>query len=268
MELAQHYKRSGNAKKAVKYFQKEALRINAIGLGCQAVEAGLEAISLLGLDLPTDPQLIGPRIGEEARRIQELLAGRRPLDLLELLPATADGVPLIEPLLLIGPFAFQSLQPELFALMAHVALRLTLESGNGPLAPDVYSMYSVVYGAQTHDRRKAYAFSRLALDLDACHEHKLLGRVGFVHGWFHNHWLNPLRTNLEITLPSADAAFRSGDVTFGCYNLAADLTYQAAAGFPLSEVIDTARLHLERFGTVRPPQYGRYLHLYSRNANG
>lgn len=248
MELAQHYKRSGNVKKAVEYFQREAIRINAIGLGHQAVDVGLEAISLLGLDLPVDPALIVPRIGQEAVRIGGLLAGRTPADLLSLPAAKPESTPEVEPLLLIGPFAFQSMQPELFALMAHIALRLTLEHGNGPLAPDVYSMYSVVYGAQTGDRQTAYAFSRLALDLDALGGNKLMGRVGFVHTWFHNHWVNPLRTNLEISMLSSEAGFGTGDITFGCYNLAGDVTYRAAAGFPLSEVIDTARSHLERCG--------------------
>jgi predicted ATPase/class 3 adenylate cyclase len=246
MELAHHYRWGGNVQRAVHYFQREAIRINSIGLGRQAVETGLEAISLLGLDLPNDPLIIGPRIAQECQQIEELLDQRSPADLLSLPSVSAEIAPVIEPLLIIGPFAFQSLQPDLFALMAHVALRITLQTGNGPLSPDVYSMYSVVYGAQTHKRAEAFAFSRLAIDLDARYGQKLLGRVGFVHTWFHNHWVNPLRSNLEITLRSSDAAFEAGDVTFGCYNLAADVTYKAAAGFPLLDVIDTAKAHLRR----------------------
>jgi predicted ATPase/class 3 adenylate cyclase len=246
MELAQHYKRGANVQKAVDYFQREAVRINGIGLGHQSVEIGLEAISLLGVDLPTNPDAIVARIGEEAASIRQLLADRKPTDLLMLPAAEPESAPLIGALLLIGPFAFQSLQPELFALMAHIALRLTLEHGNGPLAPDVYSMYSVVYGAQTRDRLNAYAYSRLALDLDARNGSPLMGRVGFVHTWFHNHWVKPLNTSLEITMASAEAGFRANDVTFGCYNLAADITYRAAAGVHLVEIIDTARAHLNR----------------------
>ncbi|MEO8795779.1 MAG: hypothetical protein ABI390_09950, partial [Daejeonella sp.] len=147
-------------------------------------------------------------------------------------------------LLEIGPFAFQSQQIELFALISVTGLRMTLENGSGKAVADVYSLYSIIYNGMTGDHAGAYRWSELALKADLKNNNTYFPRVAFVHTWFHNHWVNPFYSSLTLALKAADSGFASGDILFACFNLSGYVVYLTACGKPLQEVMDFARLHL------------------------
>ena len=146
---------------------------------------------VLGIELDVEPSKIVAVLPAELAEIDRLIAGRRPADLATL-PELIDeeigqGIGI---LLQSMPSAHQSLQTELFALMAIRNLNLTLRFGAGPLAPGVYAMYSVVLRGLGADSALAYEFSELARTVDAPAE-LLAPVVDFVHVWFNNHWFNP-----------------------------------------------------------------------------
>lgn len=247
--LAHHWARAGIVPKAVSCLEKSAIRTFSLGLGHAAVEQGLEAARLLGVHLPTDPTAIRPLLGAELARIQELLAGRPPTALLEHWPLDDEATGTVIGLLLrIMPFAHQSLQAELFALMALRCMSLTLLHGNGSAAPVVYAMHSIIYRGLTGDAATANRFAELALELDARQGRALLGPVSFIYTWFNQHWEHPVARALPMSLEAAEVAFAHGDVLYGCFNLAAHVVYCAAAGRPLPEVIAVAARHLELNG--------------------
>ena len=84
------------------------------------------------------------------------------------------------------------------AMRPSSASTLTLQHGIGADAPKVIAMYAAVVRGLTQDSELAFAFSTLAMDLDR----KLYGRVSspvsFLHSWFVNHWIRPMRTNPAI----------------------------------------------------------------------
>jgi predicted ATPase/class 3 adenylate cyclase len=247
--LAHHWARAGVVPKAVGYLEKSAIRTFSMGLGKASVEQGLEAVSLLGVELPKTPAEIVPLIGAELARIRTLLNGRAPRELLEHHALSDDTVgTVIGVLLRIMPFAHQSLQAELFALMALRCMTLTLEHGNGPAAPAVYAMHSIVYRAITGDSRTACEFAELALALDARNGKYLLGPASFIYTWFNQHWLYPLARALDMSGVAAERAFELDDVLYGCFNLSAYVVHLATAGRPLSDVIEAARANLARNG--------------------
>jgi predicted ATPase/class 3 adenylate cyclase len=245
--LAHHWELAGDTLRAVDYLEREANRTFSIGLATQSVDVGLRAAELLGLKLPTEPTALRMQIGQEMREISQHMAGRTPADLITLPPLKDPAAArAISPLLSIAPFAFQSHQIELFALLAITCLRLTLERGSGPQAAEVYSMYSVVHRGLTGDRAGACAWSQLALDHDRAHGGTQQSRVAWVHGWFHSHWVHPLATSLPLALDAAEAGFNRGDIVAGCGNLSVYVVCLAALGRPLSEVMENARLNLRR----------------------
>ncbi|MDB5867245.1 MAG: adenylate/guanylate cyclase [Betaproteobacteria bacterium] len=247
--LAHHWARAGIVPKAVGYLEKSSTRTFSMGLGKASVEQGLEALSLLGVVLPKASANIVPLIGAELGRIQAQLKGRAPRELLEHAPLADETVgAVIGVLLRTMPFAHQSLQAELFALMALRCMTLTLEHGNGPAAPVVYAMHSIVYRAVTGDTRTACEFAELALALDARNGKTLLGPASFIYTWFNQHWLYPLARAFDMSLEAADRAFELGDVLYGCFNLSAHVVQLATAGRPLAEVIEVARTHLSKNG--------------------
>ena len=252
--LAHHWRHAGVVDKAVAYLEKSAVRTFSLGLGRAAVAQGLDAARLLGVTLPTVPEAILPLLGVELGRIQALLAGREVEALLGLEPLRDDDntAAVIALLMRIMPFAHQSQQSELFALMALRCMSLTVERGHSPFAPVVYAMYSIVYRAMSGDSATAHRFARLALDLDERHGGALHGSVSFIHTWFNQHWLHPVRHGIHPSLHAAERALAAGDVLYGCFNLSAHVVYLAVSGQPLERVINVASAHYRRnAGRVR-----------------
>jgi len=243
--LAYHWQEAGESEKAAGYFEKEAIRLFSAGYAKQSVDLGLRGVALLKVIIERDPAEIGKKISENMGSIAILMAGRSPADLIHLNEVDDNSIERVLWMLLrIAPFAFQSQQIELYALITITCLRITLEHGNGAAAADVYSLYSVIHGALTGDRKAANAWSQLAIDLDRQNGGAAYSRVAFVHTWFHNHWVNHLSDSFSIALSGAKSGFDSGEILFACFNLTSYVVYLAAAGRPINEVINSARAHL------------------------
>jgi predicted ATPase/serine/threonine protein kinase len=250
--LAHHWRRSladrlaepEATARAVDYLEKAAQQALMTGLLRQAVEFGLEAARLLGVEVSTDAGQIGPALGMEMQNIGKLMGTRSPADLLHLpTTATPDITRVIGIFLSIQPAAYNSHQLELFALLAAKNMGLILQHGQTPLSPCVYSMFAIITLLLSQDHRAAYAFSSLALALDQQQGGQFTGTVSFVHTWFINHWQNPLTESLPISLDGARAGFQTGDILYGCYNQAAHVVYLSYLGAPLDQVIAVAREH-------------------------
>jgi len=248
--LAHHWLHAENAEQAISYLTRAAVSSLAHGMPREAVDHGVRAARVLGIELETDPAKIRAMLPGELAEIERLMAGRRPADLAAL-PELIDeaigaGIGIV---LQSMPSAHQSLQTELFALMAIRNLNLTLRFGAGILAPGVYAMYSVVLRGLNADSATAYAFSQLARDVDAMNGGILPAVVAFVHVWFNNHWLQPLASGIPIARAGADAGLAGPDLLYGSFNLAAATTALAVSGAPLDEVIATGEADLARIGT-------------------
>ena len=247
--LAHHLEEAGELSRAADYLRLESARVFAFSLVDQSVEIGLHAARLAGADLPSEgPELQGA-IGAELERIGVLLDGRQPHELAALPPLDDPLVgQRIFLLLVTAPFAHQGERLELFTLLVCTALRLTLEHGQGPLAPDVFAMYSIVYSAVSGDHLQAAAWSQLGLDLQGDARGAGFSRCAFMRGWFHNHWVAPLAEGIALAEMGADAGLADGEPLYGCFNLSAALVFEGAAGRPLPDVIASARAKIERNG--------------------
>jgi predicted ATPase len=247
--LAHHWLQAEDDDKAVSYLTLAAVSSLAHGMPRESVTHGVKAARVLGIDLDVEPAKIVAILPAELAEIDRLIAGRRPADLAAL-PELIDeeigrGIGIV---LQAMPSAHQSLQTELFALMAIRNLNLTLRFGAGPLAPGVYAMYSIVLRGLGADSALAYEFSELARTVDAP-THLLAPVVDFVHVWFNNHWFNPILTGVPIAMAGAEAGLAGADRLYGSFNLAAATTLLATGGSHLDEVIETGERHLDRIGT-------------------
>ena len=241
--LAHHWQAANEIGKAVNYLTLESGRIFAdAGLGRAAVGVGLDALALLGEDIPRTVPEIVDRVGSELQKSSAALALRAIDDL-------KDSPPLGDPIIagkigtMLGvmPYVHQSNQLELFALLALRALNLTLESGHFIASPVVYSMYSILTRNLLGDSSGAYAFSRLALALDEANGGPLRPVCGFVHYWFHDHWFNPLAPSIGDVRNLIEAARTMGDWQYERFILSMDLVHTANAGASLQEVIARGR---------------------------
>jgi predicted ATPase/class 3 adenylate cyclase len=247
--LAHHLEEAGEPDRAADYLLLESGRVFALGLVDLSLKLGLRAARLTGVDLPADAQDYATAIGGELQQIATLLGQSRPRELANL-PPLED--PVVERrmglLLATAPIAFQGERVELFTLLACIALRLTLEHGQGQLAPDTFALYSIVHGAISRDREQAAAWSQLGLELQGDARGAGFARCAFMHVWFQNHWVAPLDQSIALAEAGAEAGLANDELLYGSFNLSAALVFEAAAGHPLPNVITSARARAERNG--------------------
>jgi predicted ATPase len=250
--LAHHWQAAGNNAKAVEYLALESARIfSDAGLGRTAVGIGLDALALLGEDLPrTIPEIIGQLQLELGPALTAL--SQRDLQELKAAPALSDAMVAAKIATMLGvlPFVHQSDQPELFALITLRALNLTLEAGHFIASPVVYSMYSVVCRNLLGDSAGAYQLSRLALDLDSENGNAVLPPCGFVHYWFQDHWFNPLRPSIADVEALVERSRAAGDWQYERFLLSMVLVHAANAGVPLEQIIDLGREYIPLNGNL------------------
>jgi tetratricopeptide (TPR) repeat protein len=241
------WKEGGVADKAAHYLLLTAAQLLSTGSPENAVRFAVDAARQLEVVLPDTRVQQGATIGVEMETIGALMAGRGPAQLLDLQPLADERVArIIGILMLIGPAAHISQNLELFALSTLKCFRLVLEHGVGADAPKVIGMYAAVVRELTHDSRLAFAFSTLAMDLDR----KMYGRVSspvlFLHSWFVNHWINPMKTNLAFAWDGARIGLNENDTLYGCFNAAAHVIYLSFSGVPLPQVVQEADRQLAR----------------------
>jgi tetratricopeptide (TPR) repeat protein len=239
--------------KAAHYLLLAASQVLSTGSPEKAVRFATEAARQLGTDLPDSREQQGTAIGAEMQNIGRLMAGRAPAQLAELPTLTDEHVAhTIGILMLIGPAAHISQKVELFALSTLKSFSLTLEHGIGPDAPKVIAMYAAVIRGMTQDSQMAYEFSNLAMDLDRKLHGRVSSPVAFLHAWFVNHWINPMKTNPAFAWDGARIGLSENDLLYGCFNAAAHVMYLNFSGAPLQQVVQEANRQIARIaGRVR-----------------
>ena len=238
-ELADHWTRAGDSATAIDRLLEESLRLFRQGFALEAVNVGLRAIRISGVDVPETPEDRQARIGAAIAEVSARTAGQVPSDLLASMKAPdADLALKLKALLSTAPFAFQSNQFEVFAWASSEAMRLVMTHQSGP--PHAFSTYSIVLAALTGDRAGAAAWSRAALDLDAAMGGDALPAVGFIDTWFHSHWREPQIESVGRNRAAAERAGVTGDAQFASYNISGEIVMRAAAGEPLDSVLAAA----------------------------
>ena len=241
------WKEGGVPDKAASYLLLAAAQLLSIGSPEKAVGLAVDAARQLGVELPESREQQAAAIDAEMAAIGALMAARGPAQLADLPRLDDDRVArIIGALMLIGPAAHISQNLELFALATLKCFTLTLEHGIGADAPKVIAMYAAVVRGLTQDSQRAFAFSTLAMDLDR----KLYGRVSspvsFLHSWFVNHWIRPMRTNPAIAWDGARVGLIENDTLYGCFSAAAHVIYLSVSGDPLPHVVQEADRQLAR----------------------
>lgn len=247
--LAEQWKGAEEPGRAIPYLMQVSVRMLSSGAPEQAARYAVEALGLMGVDVPQDRHFLGIAIGKEMGEVYRLLGGRSPAELVDL-PELSDpavaGV--IQTLELVKPAAHMSHQLELFALASLKGMALTLQHGAGPHAPDVVATYAAVSRSMTGDVELAARFSDASLALDQRIHGRVRAACAFLRGWFIQHWTEPLRESVDLAERGAADGFEHGDVLYACFNAAASTIYLSYAGAPPAEVERHARARAEDIG--------------------
>lgn len=198
-----------------------------------SIDVAWEALSLLGLSLPQDPD----GLAEACDRLQQSLSpwrGER-IDELQHLPRMADPYQYaaLRILVTVTPPVFIG-RPHLFPVVALSMVDLCVRGGNSEFAAFAYTEYSLLFVGTGGDVESGYRFGRLALDLlERYPTRELKGQVYLVFNFFVRHWKEPLRATLDPLLESMHASLEVGDVEYACYAASFYCSYLALSGEPL-----------------------------------
>lgn len=213
------------------------------GRPLDAIAIGLEALSALDLDIPTDEGLARVRAEEVHDRVQKRIASRD-------LSALADGAPLTDPdkraqlEILTNLLAPANLvRPALFSLCAGIQASISLEYGHADESIYGYMLYGMHLATTLGRYAEAGGFGRLALVLDE--KRGKAGepsRVNFVYGSY-AHFLEPLPDVLGYLRKAHETGLTTGDYIYLSYACSHIVLVRLALGHSLAAVDE----EIERF---------------------
>ncbi|MGE5655512.1 MAG: AAA family ATPase [Actinomycetota bacterium] len=198
----------------------------------QAVELGLQALAILGINLPQSPTPL-----DIQRAIQETntnLAGKNIEDLINL-PAMTDAKKLAGLRLMISlvPAAYQS-APTLFILMACQQVNLSIQSGITELSASGFADYGLVLSGILQDIEAGYQFGQLALKIVARLEaRKVRSQTLFKVSTFILPWKHHIQQSLSLLEEAYLSGLDNGDLAHAGYSASFKCQYAYWSGCEL-----------------------------------
>ncbi|MEG4319560.1 MULTISPECIES: AAA family ATPase [unclassified Microcoleus] len=207
----------------------------------EAVKAGIQALNLLGIDLPLDG--LQTVISEESAAATNFLAGREIASLIDApemtVPDKKVAVKLITNLL---TSAYLN-NPDLWKVSVLKGVNLSLTYGLVPEASLCYAGYGMFLNAVSGDYKAAYQFAMLSLNLS-----EKSGNIGLkcracssLVSIFY-YWFNHIKDSHTISNEGYQAALESGDLEYAGYILSNRIANSFFQGKEISQILaDTSR---------------------------
>jgi predicted ATPase len=184
----------------------------------EAIAAGLDILTELGVNLPHNPDLAEMQSALDS--LKALLAGYTCEDLLAR-PATTNPQTLavIQMLAKIAASAYIS-APALVPILAHQIVELSLREGYAPASPIGYSAYGLLLCSRLNQIELGYQFGQLASRLvSRLGVSQLRPRVLLVLGGHIAVWKEPLAQHLPTLRMAYESGLETGDFEFAGYAL-------------------------------------------------
>ncbi|MEG4031777.1 MULTISPECIES: serine/threonine-protein kinase PknK, partial [unclassified Microcoleus] len=182
-----------------------------------AVQSGLKALQLLGIDLAEDS--LSAAINAEMATATSNLANQKIASLIHA-EKMKDPAQLMAMKLLgnMGPLTFFSSQ-ELWKLTVIKAINLSLNYGFVAGGSYCYSCYGIILNSILGDYQSAYEFGRLALTLSENSNNLSQNcQDSVIFANYLNCWVRPLKTTAEINNEGYKVGLQSGNLQWTGYN--------------------------------------------------
>jgi PAS domain S-box-containing protein len=183
-----------------------------------ACEAGLQGLSILGMQLPLTVAEQQAAIATQLEEINTQLAKVHPADLFNL-PEMTDPVHKVCMSLLADLWAatYMAGLQHLAVLSPLLMINLSLKYGNAQASGFAYCLYGMSLANQG-DYQTAYEFGTLALKLDRhFNSSKFIYKTNNIFAHTINPYNRHLKTNLAVSEQSFQTSREAGDVVFGVW---------------------------------------------------
>lgn len=119
-------------------------------------------------------------------------------------------------------------------------LNITLNHGLNVHSSYAFSIYGLIAGSALGDPRKGIAYGDLGIRLaERFGNQDMLAKCHFTYGFFLNHWVNHPSENLPHLTKAIDLSYKTGDMVFYSYSVAAYILSLMDAGTPLDNVLSS-----------------------------
>jgi len=200
-------------------YRQEIVINESLARHAQAMEAGLEALALLGVRFPAGQPEQRSELAQQLEAIRGLLGQRRIAEL-EGLPVLADAESRM--IIALMAEAWSSVYIDghetLAFLFSAVIVRLSLANGNTEDSAYGYVTHAIAVGPVGGDYRAAYEWGSLGLRVNELfRDHRNRAKI---HQQFNAHvtlWCRPLETCVAHAREACKAGLESGDFNYAGY---------------------------------------------------
>ncbi|BAZ50223.1 multi-sensor signal transduction multi-kinase [Nostoc sp. NIES-4103] len=199
----------------------------------EAVNTGLQALKLLGVEFPQQPT--PSDIEQGLAETASILSGKPIGDLLNL-PLMSDPSQLAMMRLLsnICPPSYMA-APQLLPLLVCKQINLSVQYGNAPFSLFAYTIYGFILCSIIGDINSGYQFGQLAVNLvSKLNAKEIKAKIEVNVNSTIRHWQEHLRASLEPLLSSYSIGLETGDLQYGAYGLSVYCTHSYLSGKELS----------------------------------
>ncbi|VXD25636.1 ATP-binding region ATPase domain protein (fragment) [Planktothrix paucivesiculata PCC 9631] len=208
-----------------------------------ALEAGLQALEMLGISLSKEPP-----------------SQMNPEDLANLPEMTApDQLAAMELLMLIAPPTYFG-APAIFPQVPYTMIALSIQYGNSPLASIGYGFYAMILCGSSATINSGYQFGQLAvklLDQFDARPHK--AQITTIFNAHIRHWKEHVKATFTPLLEGIQSGLETGNIDWAGYNAFYYCDHIFFAGEPLDWVYPKQVQHLELMLKIKQEMHSAYI---------
>ena len=250
---------ANNVLDKIKVYETKIQTCMVQGKQTEAIQIGLEVLTLLGIALPETPTEV-----DVQRYLNETVSYFSTFHIEDLLemplmrePDKLAAMQILSSLVAAGHQA----SPLLLSLTVLEQINLSARYGNTAYSAHAYAAYGgLILNGVMGDFEGAYQFGSLALSLAERLENKKLNcKVLEIVAGHILHCKDHIRHTLPILQRSYDAGLETGDVEFSLYAASFSCLHSYFAGFELTSVIETIRIYSDGLSQFKQENALTYL---------
>ncbi len=202
----------------------------------KAIEAGRQALAILGVDLPEfDLQL---KLDIEWAKAKQNLGSQSIASLINQPEIQDRRKKIIANLLVMIDPAAYFINQELYAIIVLKSVNLYLKSGDVAAASKGYSTYGILLGSLAGDYQSGYEFGLLALQVsEKYHSLAYQSQACFILANFLTAWVKPISETEIINNQGFSAGMESGEIPYAGYILVFQSINAFYQGLELSQLL-------------------------------
>ncbi|MBW4518697.1 MAG: AAA family ATPase [Scytolyngbya sp. HA4215-MV1] len=201
----------------------------------QAIQIALQALELLGIQLPAQPN--PERIAQGLSETKQIVAEKQIEDLVQL-PRMTNPYQLAAMQMIASvctPTYF--LAPELWKLMVFQKMQISIHYGNAPGSAFGYADYGMIQCAIEENIDAAYQFAQLAITLQSqLNAKEFIPKTALLVNMYLKHWREHLKETLHPLLEAYQCGLETGDLEYATFAIAFRFYHSYLIGRELTQL--------------------------------